>query len=59
MNDWLHYLPVRWMALVIFTMVYLVAGTIFAVIMSLAKGERAQAFKRISPGLLSPLGAIF
>jgi len=47
------------MALVIFTMVYLVAGTIFAVIMSLAKGERAQAFKRISPGLLSPLGAIF
>ena len=48
------------MALVIFTSVYLTAGTIFAIIMSLAKkGERAHAFKGLSPGLLSPLGAIF
>jgi len=59
MNDWLHNLPVEWLALVIFTIVYLTAAAIFAIIMLLAKGERAQAFKRISPGLLSPLGAIF
>jgi len=59
MNDWLHYLPIRWMALVIFTIVYLTAGAIFAIIMVLARGERAEAFKRVSPGLLSPLGAVF
>src|SRR5215831_10048936 len=59
MSDWLHHLPVIWMALVIFAVTYLAAGAIFAIIMLLAKGERAHVFKRISPGLLSPLGAIF
>ena len=59
MNDWLHQLPVIWMALVIFAATYLAAGAIFAIIMLLANGERAHVFKRISPGLLSPLGAVF
>jgi len=59
MNDWLHRLPVQWMALVMLMTVYLMAGAIFAIVMLLAKGDRAQAFKRVSPGLLSPLGAIF
>src|SRR4029077_11376123 len=59
MNDWLHNLPLKWMALVIFAIVYLAAGAIFAIIMLLAKGERAHVFKRVSPGLLSPLGTVF
>ena len=59
MNDWLHYLPIQWMALAIFTTVYLTAGAILAIVMTLAKGDRARAFKGVTPGLLSPLGAIF
>jgi len=52
MNDWLHRLPVQWMALVMLMTVYLIAGAIFAIVMLLAKGERARAFQRVSPGLL-------
>ena len=59
MDDWLHNLPLIWMAPVIFTIVYLAAGAIFAIIMLLARGERAHVFKRVSPGLLSPLGTVF
>ena len=59
MNDWLHNLSLKWMALVIFAIVYLAAGAIFAIIMLLAKGARAHIFKRVSPGLLSPLGTVF
>ena len=59
MDDWLHNLPLKWMALVIFAIVYLAAGAIFAIIMLLARGERAHVFKRVSLGLLSPLGTVF
>jgi hypothetical protein len=59
MNEWLHNLPVWWMALVVFTVTYLAAGGIFAIIMALAKGERVRAFKSVSTGLLGPLGTIF
>ena len=34
MNDWLHRLPVHWMALVMLMTVYLIAGAIFAIVMS-------------------------
>jgi hypothetical protein len=47
------------MALVIFAITYLVAGGILLIVMALAKGERATAFKTVSLGLLSPLGIIF
>lgn len=59
MIDWLHDLPVFWMALVVFGGTYLTAGVIYWVVMALAVGERARAFKGISPGMLSPLGIIF
>ena len=59
MNEWLHNLPLMWMAVVMFTIVYLAAGAILAIIMLLARGERAHVFKRVSPGLLSPLGTVF
>jgi cell shape-determining protein MreD len=35
MNEWLHNLPVWWMALVVFAATYLAAGVIFAIIMAL------------------------
>jgi hypothetical protein len=59
MNDWLHNLPVVWMALLVFGLTYLTAVVICAVITVLAVGERARSFKAVSPGLLPPLGIIF
>jgi hypothetical protein len=59
MNDWLHNLPVVWMALVVFGFTYLVAAAIYAVVTVLALGERARSFKVISPGMLPPLGIVF
>src|SRR5215510_11315404 len=59
MNDWLHGLPVVWMATLVFAVTYLVTAGISAVISVLAVGERARSFKAIAPGLLSPLGIIF
>lgn len=59
MIDWLHNLPVAWMALVVFGGTYLSAGVIYWVVTALAVGARARAFKGISPGMLPPLGIIF
>ena len=59
MSDWVHNLPVLWMALVIFGFTYLLAGIIFAAVTTLATGERAKSFKAISPGMLPVLGIIF
>ena len=59
MSDWIHTLPVVWMAVVIFGGTYLGAVAIYSLVMALAVGERARAFKGISPGLLPPLGIIF
>jgi hypothetical protein len=59
MNDWLHNLPLPWMALVVFGATYLVTAVIYAVVTGLATGERARAFKAVSPGMLPPLGILF
>jgi hypothetical protein len=59
MSDWLHNLPVVGMALVIFGFTYLVAAALYAVVAILAVGERARAFKAVSPGMLPVLGIIF
>ena len=59
MSDWLHRLPVPWMAVVVFGATYLFAAAIYATVMSLASGERARAFKAVSPGMLPPLGILF
>ena len=59
MSDWLHDLPIVWMALVVFGFTYLLAAGIYGLVTILAKGERARAFKVISPGMLPPLGIIF
>src|SRR5947208_15504497 len=59
MSDWLHNLPVVWMALVVFGFTYLVAAAIYAIVTVLAVAERARSFKAISAGMLPPLGIIF
>jgi uncharacterized MnhB-related membrane protein len=59
MSDWLHNLPVLWMALLVFGFTYLVTAGIYAVVTVFAVGERARSFKAVSPGLLPPLGIIF
>ncbi len=47
------------MTVVIFLATYLITGAIYWMVVTLAVGERARAFKTISPGMLPPLGIIF
>lgn len=58
MSDWLHALPLAWMAAVVFGVTYLVAAVIYGAVRILATGKRARSFKAVSPGLLSPLGVL-
>jgi len=57
--DWLYRLPIFWMAVVVFAATYLVAAIVDRIVLVLATGERAKAFKAVSPGLMPPLGIIF
>jgi hypothetical protein len=59
MNDWLHNLPIVWMALLIFGLTALGSAAIWVVVTVLSVGERARSFKAVSPGLLPPLGILF
>jgi hypothetical protein len=59
MSDWLHNLPVPWMALVIFGFTYLLAAVIYLGVAVLAARKRTKPLTAISPGLLAPLGIIF
>jgi hypothetical protein len=59
MSDWLHNLPVIWMAFVVFGLTYVFTALLQAVVGMLAVGERLRAFKAVSPGMLPPLGIIF
>lgn len=59
MVHWFLDLPVVWMAVTIFVVTGLGTSLIWLVITRLAVGERARAFKVISPGLLPVLGVTF
>jgi hypothetical protein len=59
MFDWLANLPVVVIALVVFAGMTLLTVAIYAVVIGFAEGERAEALKAISPGLLSPMGILF
>src|SRR5215211_4694206 len=59
MPDWLQNLPVVGMTVVVLLATYLVTGAIYWVVVTLAVGARARAFKAVSPGMLPPLGIIF
>jgi Protein of unknown function (DUF4239) len=59
MLEWILNLPVLWMGVLILGVVYLGTAGIYLVVMRLAVGDRARAFKAISPGMLPPLSVIF
>ena len=59
MGDWWLNLPLVWMAVVVFAGTYLLAASIYWVVIRLAVNDRARAFKALSPGMLSPLGILF
>lgn len=59
MNDWMHNLPIVWMALLVFGLTALGTAAIYTVVMALSVGDRARSFKAVSPGLLPPLGILF
>jgi hypothetical protein len=59
MDDWLHNLPIAWMALLVFGVTALVTAVIYGVVSALAVGSRARSFKAVSPGMLPPLGILF
>jgi hypothetical protein len=50
MSDWLHNLPVTWMALVVFAANYLLAAIIYVVVNVMPAGERARDFRAVSAG---------
>ena len=59
MTDWLHDLPIVWMALLVFGLTGLVTAAIYRVVTVLSVGERARSFRTVSPGMLPPLGILF
>ncbi len=59
MSDWLHNLPLVWMALIVFGATYLLSAVLYAAVALLAVGKRAHSFKAVSPGMLPPLGIVF
>src|SRR5262245_29935410 len=59
MGAWLLGLPVLAMSAVILAGIYLFTAAVYALVTKLAVGERARAFKAVSPGMLPPLAIIF
>jgi hypothetical protein len=59
MNNSFLNLSLPWMAVAIFSVTYLVTGSIYLVVRRLAVNERAKDFKAFSPGMLPPLGILF
>jgi hypothetical protein len=56
--QWLHELPVVWIAVVVFATFALLVAVIYGVTMRFAVGERATALTSVSPGLLPPIGIV-
>lgn len=59
MNNWILNLPVLWIGALILAGTYLVTAGIYLLVTKLAVGDRAVAFKSISPGMLPPIATIF
>ena len=59
MDDWLLHLPVLTMTAIILGAIWAVTAVVYLVITALATGERARAFKAVSPGMLPPLSTVF
>ena len=59
MFDWIPEQPVALIALMALVGMALIGAAIYAVVMRLAEGERGEALKALSPGMLPPMGILF
>ena len=59
MGDWLLNIPVLAMAALVLLACSLFAAGLYLLVTALAVGERARAFKAVSPGMLPPMALIF
>jgi hypothetical protein len=59
MNDWLHNLPVPWMAMLCFGFTYLIAAAVYVTVFTLGDGKRTHSFRAVSAGMLPPVGILF
>jgi hypothetical protein len=59
MSDWLHELPVPWIAVIVLVAVSALVAAIYLIVMRLAVGERGEAIHAVSPGLLPALAIVF
>jgi Protein of unknown function (DUF4239) len=59
MGAWLFGLPVLAMSAVILVAIYLFTAALYVIVTALAVGDRARAFKAVSPGMLPPLSLMF
>lgn len=58
-SGWLQDLPFAGLALFVFGVTFLIAAAVYTVVMALAVGERGEAFRAFSPGMLPPMGLLF
>ena len=58
MSDWLHELPVPWIAVVVLVAVSALVAAVYFIVGRLAVGERGAAMQSVSPGLLPALGIV-
>lgn len=59
MSNWLHSLPIGWMAVVFFGSAYLSAAAIYLVVVEFATGAWVRVRSTIFPSMLSPLCTLF
>jgi hypothetical protein len=59
MSNWIHELPIWWMAVLVFGATYAAAGALCVIVRLLGRTERGRAARAITPALLSPLGITF
>jgi hypothetical protein len=59
MISWVHDLSVAWLVVVVFAATYLITAAMYFGVMAVAVGDRAVAFKAVSPGMLPPMGLVF
>ena len=59
MTDWLQNLSLAGLIVVVVAVTFLSSLAVYVVVMRLAVGNRREAFKAVSPGMLPPLGLLF
>jgi hypothetical protein len=59
MTDWLGNLSLGGLVATVVGVTFLASAAVYVVVMRLAVGERRDAFKAVSPGMLPPMGLLF